>query len=227
MRLATEIARAIESVLENLLRPGAIPGSAIGGQLPGAVLPPPAADADVPYAAPLTVKEIDGSPSVADVVTIRFSNGTVTDDGGGQVTVTISAAVTDGDKGDVVVSSSGTVWTLDTSGVSAGTYGSATQVPQVTFDAKGRATAASNVTISGVAPGGTAGGDLNGTYPNPTVDGLQGYAVASTAPATADRLRYSGTQWEPSAKIWQPLTNGDATTPEIVFASGDVIMVEV
>jgi len=37
--------------------------------------------------------------------------------------------------------------TLTTTGVSAGTYGSATQVGQVTFDAKGRATSASNVGI--------------------------------------------------------------------------------
>lgn len=42
--------------------------------------------------------------------------------------------------------------TLVTSGVTAAQYGSATQVPQVTFDAKGRATAAANVTISGVTP---------------------------------------------------------------------------
>lgn len=38
--------------------------------------------------------------------------------------------------------------TLGTSGVGAGTYGSATQVAQVTFDAKGRATSASNVTVT-------------------------------------------------------------------------------
>lgn len=33
------------------------------------------------------VTEVDGSPSVANVSTIRFSNGSVTDDGSGQVTV--------------------------------------------------------------------------------------------------------------------------------------------
>lgn len=60
-----------------------------------------------------------------------------------------------------------------------------------------------------------------------TVEGLQTVPVSASAPATADRLRYSGTQWEPSAKIWQPLTNGDATTPELIFAAGDVVMVEV
>jgi hypothetical protein len=37
---------------------------------------------------PLTVQEVDGSPSVSNVSIIRFSNGTVTNDGGGQVTIT-------------------------------------------------------------------------------------------------------------------------------------------
>lgn len=38
--------------------------------------------------------------------------------------------------------------TLVTSGITAATYGSATQVPQITFDAKGRGTSASNVTVT-------------------------------------------------------------------------------
>lgn len=41
--------------------------------------------------------------------------------------------------------------TLTTTGVSAATYGSATQVAQVTLDAKGRATSASNVAIAGLS----------------------------------------------------------------------------
>ena len=48
---------------------------------------------------------------------------------------------------------------------------------------------------------GAAGGDLSGNYPNPTVDGLQGRALASTAPTNGQALVWNNalSQWEPGS----------------------------
>lgn len=59
-----------------------------------------------------------------------------------------TASISDGDKGDVVVSGGGSTWNLDTVGSFAGSYGSGTSAVAITVDNKGRITAISGVTIA-------------------------------------------------------------------------------
>lgn len=51
---------------------------------------------EITNASSLTVEEIDGSPSVATVGKIRITNGTLTDNGDGTVTINFGSAATDG-----------------------------------------------------------------------------------------------------------------------------------
>ena len=42
------------------------------------------------------------------------------------------------------------------------------------------------------------GGDLSGSLPNPTVSGIQGRGVATTAPSSGQVLGWNGSAWVPT-----------------------------
>jgi len=103
----------------------------------------------------------------------------------------------------------------------AGTYGSATKVAQLVLNANGLVTSVTEVTISGVAPGGAAGGGLSGSYPNPSVASVGG--ASSTDIATATTLANNATSTNTVSTIVKRDVTGNFSANVITAALvGDV-----
>jgi hypothetical protein len=130
---------------------GTVPGGSAGGDLTG-TYPNPT------LAAILVAGGPTGSATVVPIITW---------DAKGRLTAVTSTSIALSATGDATGTLPGAL-TLASVITAGGPTGSASVVPIITWDAKGRLTAVSSTTITGTVPGGTAGGDLTGTYPNPT-----------------------------------------------------------
>lgn len=132
------------------------PAGAAGGDLSGSYPNPTLVTTGV-------VANTYGSGSLVPVITVD-SKGRLTS----VTTSALGSTVPSGSAGGDLTGSYPNP-TLVSLGVAPGTYGSATLIPSLTIDAKGRVTSVATIALGAATPSGSAGGDLSGTYPNPSL----------------------------------------------------------
>ena len=151
---------------------------------------------------------VAGNPVIALTGAVGSINGL---SGSGLLTLqngaSVGSVVISGTAGQVVVAdgnglSGNPTISLDDSGVVAGTYGSSTQVAQITVDSKGRITTATDVTITGSTNivGGAANQLLYQSGANTTA-----FAVAPTVTDTF-------LKWDGAAFVWGSIAGAGTVT---------------
>ena len=139
-----------------------------------------------------TITNVTDPVGAQDAATRNFSSNA-----SNLATGTIPAAVMPSHTGDVTSTAGSLALTLANSGATAGSYGTTTNVPSITVDAKGRITAVSNtaiafpsgtITLSGDISGtGTTGSTVTTTLANSGVTaGTYNNAATSVQPFTVD-----------------------------------------